>query len=87
MGEKFFLFDKSFLRGHNNPEINFRFQFTEMKYNPEINFRFQITEIKQSSNLRKIKNRNDFTHFDFIFSDTYYNLPSHKEHQELRQLN
>ena len=72
MGEKFFLFDKLFLPGHNNPEINFE---------------FQITEIKQSSILRKIKNRNDFTHFDFIFSDTHYNLPSHKEHQELRQLN
>jgi hypothetical protein len=40
MGEKFFLFDKLFLPGQNNPEINFR---------------FQITEIKQSSNLRKIK--------------------------------
>ena len=46
MGKNFFLFDKLFLPGHNNPEINFRFQFTEMKYNPEINFRFQITEIK-----------------------------------------
>ena len=46
MGKKFFLFDKLFLPGHNNPEINFRFQFTEMKYNPEINFEFQITEIK-----------------------------------------
>jgi hypothetical protein len=61
MGENFFLFDKLFLPGQNNPEINFR---------------FQITEIKQSSNLRKIKNRNDFTHFDFIFSDALFCLPS-----------
>ena len=61
MGKKFFYFDKSFLRGHNSPEINFRFQITGNK-----------------------KNRNDFTHFDFIFSSALYSLPSHKEHQELR---
>lgn len=32
MGEKFFLFDKLFLSGQNNPEINFEFQITEIKY-------------------------------------------------------